>query len=326
VTPSGGLCVRDLTKRYGAVTAVSGVGFDVRPGEVFGLLGPNGAGKTTILECILGLRRPDGGSIAIDGLDVLAHPASARTRVGAQLQSATLQDKITPREVLELFGSFYPHPASANELLTTFGLAAKANAPFQSLSGGQRQRLFLALALVNRPTVTVLDEPTAGLDPESRRDFHRLITGLRDAERCVMLSTHDLDEAERLCDRVAILAGGRIVLIASPSELVTRSGRSAKVYLETSCTLDAAKLQAMAGVNAMERRGPGWELDTTDAAGTVAALARAVDEANGRLVELAIRRPTLKDVYLSLTGSAWPAAENPKADESAAGRTAGSVP
>ena len=197
--------VRDLSKRYDAVEAVRGISFDVAAGEIFGLLGRNGAGKTTTLECLLGLRRADAGAIAIAGIDTLAEPQRAKQLVGAQLQAATLQDKITPREALKLFASFYRAPAAIGELIEQFALAEKADAPFDSLSGGQRQRLFLALAFVNRPQIVVLDEPTAGLDPQARRELHQLIAGVRASGRTVLLSTHDLDEAHQLCDRIGIL-------------------------------------------------------------------------------------------------------------------------
>ena len=178
---TAGVSVRELTKRYGAVEAVRGVSFEVAAGEIFGLLGPNGAGKTTTLECILGLRRPDAGSVAIDGVDTGTQPERARQKVGAQLQAATLQDKITPHQALRLFAAFYRAPAEVGALITRFNLSAKANAPFESLSGGERQRLFLALAFVNDPRLVILDEPTAGLDPQTRRELHRIIVELRTA-------------------------------------------------------------------------------------------------------------------------------------------------
>ena len=196
--------VAGLWKRYGDTEAVCGVSFEVGAGQIFGLLGPNGAGKTTTLECILGLRQPDGGSIQINGLDLRTHATQAKLLVGAQLQAATLQDKITPRQALDLFGSFYPQSFASDELLGRFDLEAKADVPFATLSGGQRQRLFLALALINRPTLLVLDEPTAGLDPQARRTLRALIREMRTEGRAVLLSTHDLEEAGQLCDRIAL--------------------------------------------------------------------------------------------------------------------------
>jgi len=189
------LRVRDLAKRYGRVEALQGIGFDVAPGEIFGLLGPNGAGKTTALECILGLRHPDRGEIAIAGVDVRAHPRRARQLTGALIQPAALQDSLTPARALGLFGSFYADPIGPAELLRQFGLETKAEAPFSSLSAGQRQRLFLALAFVNRPALMVLDEPTAGLDPAARRELRGLVGSMRERGVSVLLSTHDLAEA-----------------------------------------------------------------------------------------------------------------------------------
>ena len=225
--------VAGLSKRYGVTEAVSCVSFEVGAGQIFGLLGPNGAGKTTTLECILGLRQPDAGSIRIDGSDLRTHAARAKLLVGAQLQAATLQDKITPRQALELFGSFYPQPFAGDELLARFGLEDKADAPFATLSGGQRQKLFLALALVNRPTLLVLDEPTAGLDPQSRRTLRALIGDMRTEGRTVLLSTHDLEEAAQLCDRVAIMDGGRMIAIAPPAELIGRAKSPTRVIVRT---------------------------------------------------------------------------------------------
>ena len=222
-----------LWKRYGAAAAVRGVSFEVGAGQIFGLLGPNGAGKTTTLECILGLRQPDGGSIQIHGLDLRTHAAQAKLLVGAQLQAATLQDKITPRQALDLFGSFYRESYASEELLGRFDLEAKADAPFATLSGGQRQRLFLALALVNRPTLLVLDEPTAGLDPQARRTLRTLIREMRSEGRTILLSTHDLQEADQICDRIAIMDGGRIVAVAPPAELIGRSASPARLIVRT---------------------------------------------------------------------------------------------
>jgi ABC-2 type transport system ATP-binding protein len=214
--------VRDLVKRYGQVEALRGVTLEITRGEIFGLLGPNGAGKTTALECILGLRRPDSGSIEIDGIDAVARPLEAKQRVGALLQAATLQDKITPRQALGLFASFYREATDVESLIERFGLGGKSNSAFETLSGGQRQRLFLALAFVNNPGLVVLDEPTAGLDPKSRRDLRASIAGMRDSGRTVLLSTHDLEEARQLCDRIGIIDRGRIVALGRPDDLVAK--------------------------------------------------------------------------------------------------------
>ena len=215
------LAVHGLTRRYGAVIAVNGISFEVAAGEVFGLLGPNGAGKTTTLESILGLVRPDAGRIEIEG-DI--DPASVRAKVGAVLQATGLPDKITPREALTVFGAFYPAPLGAQSLLERFGLVEKANAAFDTLSGGQKQRLALALAFTGNPRLLLLDEPTTGLDPQMRREVQDHIAAIRTEGRAVLLATHDMAEAERLCDRIAVIAQGRIVATGAPRDLIAASG------------------------------------------------------------------------------------------------------
>jgi ABC-2 type transport system ATP-binding protein len=216
--------VHTLSKRYGSVEALRKVSFDVAAGEIFGLLGPNGAGKTTTIECLLALRRPDTGTVTIDGIDALSYPEKARQRTGAHIQSAALQDKITPRQALRLFASFYDRPAKVGELIERFALAEKADAPFETLSSGQRQRIFLALAFVGNPTLVVLDEPTTGLDPLARRELHQVIRDMRTDGKTVLLSTHNLEEAHALCDRVAILHEGRIIAMDEPDALITAVG------------------------------------------------------------------------------------------------------
>jgi ABC-2 type transport system ATP-binding protein len=217
------IAVQGLTRRYGAVTAVDGISFDVKAGEIFGLLGPNGAGKTTTLECILGLGRADAGRIAVCGQDMGADPRAAHAQIGAVLQATGLQDKITPREAIDLFRSFYPTPVATGALIDRFGLREKQDAAYDTLSGGQKQRLALALAFVGDPPVFVLDEPTAGLDPGMRREVQDHIRAMKDAGRAVLLATHDMDEAERLCDRLAVIAGGRIVATGAPKDLIAGS-------------------------------------------------------------------------------------------------------
>jgi ABC-2 type transport system ATP-binding protein len=299
------ICVRDLTKRYGPVPAVQGVSFEVAPGEIFGLLGLNGAGKTTIIECLLGLREPDAGSIALAGIDVRAQPREARHRVGAQLQFAALQDKITPRQAIGLFASFYPAAARPVELLAQFDLSAKADAPFASLSGGQRQRLFLALALVNRPDVLVLDEPTAGLDPHSRRELHHLILELKAAGRAVLLSTHYLEEAQLLCDRIGILHKGRLVATATPAALIAGARALPRLSFRTSRPLDAALIATLPGVVRAGPQGEGWSLGTHEVNQSISALVRMLESNGNEMVDLQIHRPSLEDVFLEITGQAW---------------------
>ena len=203
--------VRDLRKHYDGVQAARGVSFEIQDGEIFGLLGPNGAGKTTTVECIVGLREPDEGYIEIFGIDARKHPADVKQKIGAALQTTSLQDKITPREALRVFGSFYRDKAEPQELLDRFALADKADAPFETLSGGQRQRMALALAFVNKPELIFLDEPSTGLDPQARRDLHGEIAKMKQGGYTVLLTTHNIDEAQRLCDRIAIMNQGKIV-------------------------------------------------------------------------------------------------------------------
>ena len=214
------LTVTGLSRRHGAVQAVDGIGFDVAAGEVFGLLGPNGAGKTTAIECVLGLVRPDAGSITVCGIDALAaQPRAARAKTGAVLQATGLPDKITPREALEVFGAFYPEPSKTQTLLDRFGLREKQDARYDTLSGGQKQRLALALAFVGDPQVLILDEPTQGLDPQMRREVQDHMRAMKEGGRAVLLATHDMEEAAQLCDRIAVMSGGRIVAMGTPAEL-----------------------------------------------------------------------------------------------------------
>jgi ABC-2 type transport system ATP-binding protein len=211
------LIVENLSRRHGAIEAAKDVSFRIAPGEIFGLLGPNGAGKTTVVDCILGLTAPDAGGIEICGAQ--SQSLAARARTGAVLQATGLQDKITPREALDTFAAFYPAPLKTEALLDRFGLREKQGAAYESLSSGQKQRLALALAFVGDPQLLVLDEPTAGLDPQMRRHLHSHIRSLKDEGRAVLITTHDMAEAEALCDRIAVIARGEIIAMASPREL-----------------------------------------------------------------------------------------------------------
>ena len=297
--------VHNLRKRYGAIEAVCGVSFEVGAGQIFGLLGPNGAGKTTTLECVLGLRQPDSGSVHINGLDLGTHAAEAKLLVGAQLQAATLQDKITPRQALDLFGSFYPESFSSDELLSRFDLAAKADAAFATLSGGQRQRLFLALALIHRPALLVLDEPTAGLDPHARRTLRALIREIQAEGRTVLLSTHDVDEAGQLCDRIAILDGGRVIADSRPAELIARAKSPARVLVRTAPPLTSAVVESLPDIGNAAFSGNGWVLETRAPNRLLAEVMRRADEAGAELLDVEFHRPSLEDVFIELTGRPW---------------------
>jgi ABC-2 type transport system ATP-binding protein len=296
--PSPSLSVRGLAKHYGPVQAVRGIDFEVAGGEIFGLLGPNGAGKTTTLECILGLIDTDAGDISVHGS---MHRADHQPRIGAQLQSTALQDKITPREALGLFAAFYPTGVAAGPLIDRFGLAEKADARFDTLSGGQRQRLGLALAFVNDPQLIVLDEPTAGLDPASRRSLHELIRAARREGRAVLLSTHYLDEAAALCDRIAILDHGKIVATGTPGELIKQAGALPRISFRTAKPMDLA---AIAGESLAQGESGQYQFHTRDIAGALSELLAILARQQNALLDLHVSEPSLEDAFVKLTGGA----------------------
>jgi ABC-2 type transport system ATP-binding protein len=297
------ILVSDLSRDYGTVHAVRGVSFAVQAGEIFGLLGPNGAGKTTTLECIMGLRRPGRGSIRLADIDALAQPAKARALLGAQLQTTALHDKITPRQALRLFASFYAQPEDVDTLLGQFDLFEVAHRPFDSLSGGFRQRLGLALALVNRPQIVLLDEPTAGLDAQVRRQTHEAILRLRAAGKTILLTTHYMEEAHRLCDRVAIIHQGVIAAIGAPDQLVAQSQTPPRLLVRTARPMEQARLLGLAGVTSARQAQDAWQLSTTALPRTLTALIHALETDSNTLVDLRIHQPTLEDVFLEWTGA-----------------------
>jgi ABC-2 type transport system ATP-binding protein len=304
---SAHVVVRDLRKSYEDVEAVRGVSFEIQAGEIFGLLGPNGAGKTTTVECIVGLREPDAGVLEVCGLDARRHPRAVKEKVGVALQSTSLQDKITPREALRLFGSFYEGHVAPQTLLERFALVEKADEHVDTLSGGQRQRLALALAFVNRPQLVFLDEPTTGLDPQSRRELHASIARMKAEGYTVLFTTHYLDEAEHLCDRVAIIDHGRIVATGTPRELIAGSHGLQAVTLITTQPIERSKLMALPGVS--ETGGTDWgpasggevRFQTANATATLAALTRLLEEVRADVVELHVRKASLEEVFLQLT-------------------------
>jgi ABC-2 type transport system ATP-binding protein len=293
-----------LRKTYGATRAIDGVSFSVESGEVFGLLGSNGAGKTTTVECLEGLRRPDAGEVRVLGVDPVAHPERLRGRVGCQLQESQLPDRMRVWEALDLFAAAAPRAVDWAPLLDAWGLTAKRDAAFASLSGGQRQRLLVALALVTDPEVVFLDEMTTGLDPAARHTTWELIEAIRGRGTTVVLVTHFMDEAERLCDRIAIMDAGRIVAMDTPRALI--EAEIAAVRVKFSCEDDAAQtgelgwLETVPHVHAVTRRGRAVEVDgdgpvLAHVAG--ALLARGLEPA-----DLRVERPTLEETFLKLTG------------------------
>jgi ABC-2 type transport system ATP-binding protein len=301
--------VRDLSKRYGGVEAVRGVSFAIEAGEIFGLLGPNGAGKTTTLECLVGLREADAGALEVCGLDARKQPREVKQRIGVALQSTALQDKITPREALKLFGAFYRVRAEPAALLARFALTEKADARFDTLSGGQRQRLALALAFVNKPELVLLDEPTTGLDPAARRELHAEILQMKRDGHTVLLTTHYLDEAEQLCDRIAIIDRGRVIATGAPRELIAQSSASQSVTLVTEPGIDGAAVAGLPGASEVRSEGGAVKFRTARPTETLAALAALLAARRLELVELQVKKASLEEVFVGLTKSA--AGEDP---------------
>ena len=247
--------VNHLNKQYGATVAAADVSFSIAEGEVFGIIGPNGAGKTTTVECISGLRVPDSGSITIYGLSPKDNRDELRKIVGVQLQESSLPPRMKVWEALELFASFYPNPADPRDLLESLGIDKKRNAQFKRLSGGQKQRLSIALALVGNPKVAILDELTTGLDPDARRETWELIERIRDSGVTVILVTHYMDEAERLCDRVALINRGRVVALDTPASLAAREGGVVHMQFVPSAPVDDKVLTELPSVTSVEHRG-----------------------------------------------------------------------
>ena len=295
--------VRDLWKRYGDVQAVRGVNLEIHEGEIFGLLGPNGAGKTTTVESILGLCEPDRGVVEICGVNAQTSPLEVKQKIGAALQTTSLQDKITPREALTAFGSFYRQRTETAALLDRFALADKADATFDSLSGGQRQRLALAMAFVNNPEVVFLDEPTAGLDPQARRDLHGRIAEMKQTGCSVLLTTHYIDEAEHLCDRIAILDAGRIVAEGTPLELIGGSRAPTSVSFRTAPPVKPEFLAGMTELPDLEYDSGGARFTSARVNAALSALIARLDAHKVEITELHVQKATLEDVIIELTGA-----------------------
>ncbi|MGY3204163.1 ATP-binding cassette domain-containing protein [Streptomyces sp. TE5632] len=292
--------VTDLRKSYGGRPAVDGVSFTVEEGEIFGVLGPNGAGKTTTVECVEGLRVPDAGRVRVTGLDPVADHGRVARVLGAQLQQSRLQAKITVREALELYAAFHPRPADWRPLAERLGLTPHLNSRFGKLSGGQQQRLSIALALIGDPRIVVLDELTTGLDPRARRDTWQLIEDIRADGVTVLLVTHFMEEAQRLCDRIAVIDKGRVAALDTPTGLIRRSAGATVISFTPSAPLDEHDLNGLPGLASIEHRDGRVTLSGTDE--TVNAVITLLARARVTAHQLRVTDATLDDAFLDLTG------------------------
>jgi ABC-2 type transport system ATP-binding protein len=294
------LTVQNLCKRYGAVQALDGVSFRIETGEIVGLLGPNGAGKTTAVESIAGLCEPDSGTIEVGGVDARRNPNGAKRRMGLALSATSLQDKITPREAIESFGSFYRQRAGTEDLLARFDLNGMASRPFDALSTGQKQRLALALAFVNEPELLILDEPSAGLDAEARRNLYASIQRTKENGGAVLLTTHDMDEAQRLCDRVVVIHLGRVVAEGSPADLIAGSRTTTSISLRLATPIHPDTLSAISGISSIECAGTSVRFVASDVNRALAQLIPLLNSSGVEISELHAQKATLEEVVASL--------------------------
>ena len=293
--------VSHIRKTYGPTVAVDDVSFDVRQGEIFGLIGPNGAGKTTTMECVEGLRTVDRGTISVLALDPVRDARALQNRLGVQLQQAQLQKRIKVWEAVDLWASLYPRVLNGDALLERLGLADKRNAWFMTLSGGQKQRLFIALALIHDPEVVLLDELTTGLDPQARRAIWDMVRGIRERGKTVLLTTHLMEEAERLCDRVAIIERGRVIDVGTPDDLVRRHCPEQTVSVSTADAAARLSLDTIPGLESIEQHGVRFTLRGRSE-DFVTDVIHFFSEHRMRVTEFRSERSNLEDVFLKLTG------------------------
>jgi ABC-2 type transport system ATP-binding protein len=296
--------VAGLKKNYGALQAVKGVDFEVCAGEVFGLLGPNGAGKTTTVEILEGLRPRSGGRVSVLGCDPEVQTKQLKDRVGVCLQSTRLQDKLKVREAMELFAAFYTRTVDTTHLMKRLQLWEKREAQYSTLSGGQKQRLALALAMLNDPQVLFLDEPSSGLDPQARLEIHSLVQDLRAEKRTILLTTHYIEEAEKLCDRVAIVDEGRIIAIGTPREIQERTLANSTIEIDCERPLPAGDLPQWQNAEkiAVDEQRMKIAVVSTRPARTIVDMVKWLDEMGIELADIHIKRPSLEEAFIELTG------------------------
>jgi ABC-2 type transport system ATP-binding protein len=296
------LQVENLVKSYGDVQAVRGVSFSVEQGEVFGLLGPNGAGKTSTVEILEGLRTLDSGRVSVCGLDPQRDSTALKHEIGAALQSTSLPDKLRVMEALRLFSSFYKRGRNPEELLKRFGLQEKRNSFYSQLSGGQKQRLALAMALVNDPKVLFFDEPTAGLDPQVRREIYDIIEELKREKKTILITTHYIEEAERLCDRVAIVDHGKVVALGTPRELKAHSGGTTRIEVRLAKPEVDGALKKLEGVADARELDGTYVIHSHRPPKTIVDLVKHLEADGNELISLEIASPSLEDVFIEMTG------------------------
>jgi ABC-2 type transport system ATP-binding protein len=292
--------VRNLHKAYDGVTAVDDVSFNVDEGEIFGIIGPNGAGKTTTIESVIGLRKPDGGSVSVLGLDPQTEARKLGNRIGTQLQEAALPERMKVWEALDLFASFYEKTVPWEPLVEQWGLAEKRNTQFGGLSGGQKQRLFISLALLNDPQIVFLDELTSGLDPQARRATWDLVRAIREQGKTVVLITHFMDEVEALADRVAVIDHGRVIALDTPDDLIASLNRETKVLFSVPNGFQAARLENVSGVSAVNQYDR--QITVSGNGPLLANVAAALAQHNIAPADLRVQQANLEDVFLALTG------------------------
>jgi ABC-2 type transport system ATP-binding protein len=291
-----------LYKSYGSVEALRGVSFEVEQGEVFGLLGPNGAGKTSTVEILEGMRTPDRGIARVCGLDPEKSGFEFKEQIGAVLQSTSLPDKIRVKEAIDLFAKFYRRHADTDDLLKRFQLEEKRTAFYSQLSGGQKQRLALAMALVNDPSVVFLDEPTAGLDPQVRRGIYDIIEELKRGKKTVLLTTHYIEEAERLCDRVAIVDQGRVIALGTPRDLKHASAGTTRIEARLAKPVTDGALARLEGVTDCRQFDGAYVMHSSRPPQTIVALVKQLEDENNELQSLEMFSPSLEDAFIELTG------------------------
>ena len=295
--------VRGLRKSYGDFEAVRGIDFEVAPGEVFGLLGPNGAGKTTTVEILEGLRPRSAGEATVLGFDPGIEVRALKDRIGVCLQATNLPDKVTVHEALEWFSAFYSRHANCDRLIDRLQLTEKRNAPYSKLSGGQKQRVALALALVNEPELVFLDEPTTGLDPQVRLEIHGLISELKASKCTILLTTHYIEEAERLCDRVAIVDQGKVIAMGTPREIQAQTLGQSRIDIRTAQPMPAEiPIFEEAERSVLDEERKLLTIHSTRPARTLPGLIKWIDQCGLDLEDIHLKRPTLEDVFIELTG------------------------